>query len=128
MISLLFWVLAAVSNAVMDTLNHHYYTSIFKSSNEKHNQWWNPDFSWKNKYTFGNKDYGRNMKWIVITDAFHFFKGLMLMFLVLSVLTFDNFYFLDFHIVTVPIITLIYVLFWWAFFELFYKYILRNKI
>jgi hypothetical protein len=123
MISLLFWVLAAVCVAIMDTLKHHYTKSIFYKDEPKHRQWWNPDFSWRNKYENRDVSYGRNNKWIVLTDAWHFFKALMILFTILTTVTFDKYYLFGFWWMIFPIF-LIYLVIYWGIFELFYKYIL----
>jgi len=64
----------------MDTLSHHYNISIFKDKNQL---FWNPLFSWKNKYVDGNPKNGL-VKWkiftifvtkpVQLTDAWHFLK------------------------------------------------------
>lgn len=70
-ISLLF--ISAVSKAIMDTLQFHFETSIFKNAGN----WFNPALSWKNKYEwFPNSKF---LTWIIsnplvlITDAWHLF-------------------------------------------------------
>jgi hypothetical protein len=45
--SIILVALAAVCNAIMDVLSHHYPRSIFNRFNPK---WWNPKTSWMNKY------------------------------------------------------------------------------
>jgi hypothetical protein len=40
-------VIAAISIATMDTLSHHFSTSIFKNEDK---QFWDPSISWTNKY------------------------------------------------------------------------------
>lgn len=87
--SLIFFILAAICNAVMDTLSHHYSTSVFTSYDPKY---WNPKYSWKNKYVDwdgGNRKM-RPMFWIL--DAWHLFKSCMIVFLCLSVVTFPMMY------------------------------------
>lgn len=96
MISLLLIALAAICNAVMDTVSFHYKQSIFSKYNP---QWWNPAISWKNKYV----DYSRFAEYTgkvsklekrifilnlfsikyptFLTDAWHFFKSLMIVLL-----------------------------------------------
>jgi hypothetical protein len=43
-----FILLAAICNAVMDTITHHWDASIFKQL--RNGMWWDPSISWKNKY------------------------------------------------------------------------------
>lgn len=83
-ISVSFWMYAAKSNAIMDTLSHHFRTSIFEGRND---QYWNPEISWKNKYVDGNVLKGR-VKWNILgyefnkhpsfLDGWHFHKSLMM--------------------------------------------------
>lgn len=89
MISLLLVALAAICNAVMDVISFHYKQSIFTKYNP---QWWNPAISWKNKYIDWDNDvrmekviYIGNLFSIkyptFLTDAWHFFKSLMIVLL-----------------------------------------------
>lgn len=131
--SLFFIVLAAICNAVMDTSVHHYNTSIFKKSKSK--IWWDGENSWKNKYIGGNPKNGR-VKWFLgfnkpvqLTDAFHFFKMLMIIFLCISIITFDKCsVFVDCNIRwhSFIIILSLYGLLWNLTFSLFYNKILKN--
>lgn len=85
----LFICLAAICNAVMDTLAHHYSTSIFNNSNK---QFWDASVSWKNKYIDGDKKKGR-VRWtrfnfikpVQISDGWHIFKTLCIFFIVCAV-------------------------------------------
>lgn len=123
MISLLFFSLAVICNAVMDEISHHYSQSIFHKNSEKHNKWWNPEVSWKNKYKNGVVEWGRNSTPIIFSDAWHLFKGLMLLFFILSIITFDAFFLFQTWWMFLPI-SLIYIILYWTIFELFYKYLL----
>ena len=96
MISLLLVALAAICNAVMDVVSFHYKTSIFTKFNP---QWWNPAISWKNKYVDYSKfaEYTGKVSKLekrifilnlfsikyptFLTDAWHFFKSLMIVLL-----------------------------------------------
>lgn len=121
MISLIFLSLSAICNAIMDTVSFHYEKSIFyKLSNHK---WWNPKISWNNKY---NQDSTRK-KWlwglinkpVQVTDAFHFFKMLMIMFIVIAIVTYKGmnlWYYLPLSYIA-----------WNGTFVLFYKYLLKKK-
>ena len=69
--------LAAMSEAIMDNLQFHYYKSIF--SNRKSQQFWNPLISWSNKYKNGDKNLGEKFigsttVFVGLTDAWHLFK------------------------------------------------------
>ncbi len=87
MISLIFFFLAAVCNAVMDICSHHFYDSIFYS--RKFSQrWWDAQGSWRNKYIGDDPHYGRKKikgtninKFVQFSDAWHFFKMWMIIFL-----------------------------------------------
>lgn len=92
--SLIFLILASICNAVMDKSVHHYNSSIF--SRFKNQKWWNGEISWKNKYVDGDYSKGR-VKWffdlnkpVQLTDAFHFFKMWMVLFISLSIITFNK--------------------------------------
>ena len=66
--------ISGVSKAIMDTLQFHFYKSIFKDKGS----WWDASISWKNKYEwFPNS---KILTWLIsnpfvlITDAWHFFQ------------------------------------------------------
>lgn len=74
--SLIFWMLAAICNAVMDTLEHHFSTSIFNHRKLK-DKFWNPFISsWCAPYI-------RFTKYKL--DAWHLFKSSMIVFQALSI-------------------------------------------
>lgn len=82
--SIIFIALASMCNAIMDTSNHHFSTSIFQNYDML---WWDGEISWKNKYVDGDPEKGRvkimgniNMP-VQLTDAFHFFKTWMIIFI-----------------------------------------------
>lgn len=76
-LSLILFALAAVCNAVMDVCAHHYYASVFNTDKLK-DEWWNADISWKNKYVDNDPAKGRTHVPVFLTDAWHFFKSLMI--------------------------------------------------
>lgn len=125
--SLLSWIIASICNSIMDTSSHHYSTSIFKDLNP---MWWNGEISWKNKYIDGDFNKGFRKWWrfnypVQLTDCFHFFKTLMIIFITISIVTFDsslikNGYYLIFYI-------FMYGVIWNITFSLFYDKILRKK-
>lgn len=119
MTSLIFLALSGLCNAIMDTITYHYDRSIFYELSGY--KWWNPKISWNNKY---NKD-GTRKKWlwglikkpVQVTDAWHLFKMLMLIFIVVSIVTYKGmelWYFLPLSYIT-----------WNGTFVLFYRYILK---
>lgn len=75
-------ILSSICDAIVDTLNHHYHKSIFRTGNYNHQMWWNPENSWRNKYypnTLERKVwftiFGIKVRTLVqISDAFHLFK------------------------------------------------------
>ena len=74
---------AGLSEAVMDTLQFHYYKSPFAKYNH---QFWNPQLSWKNKYkkgdpSLGPKFPGSTTIFVSLTDGWHLFKLLRNLFL-----------------------------------------------
>jgi hypothetical protein len=110
----------------MDTSSHHYHTSILKKFNPN---WWNAEVSWKNKYVNGDPSLGFRKIWkninypVQLTDCWHFFKTLMIIFLTLSVVTFDS------DLIVESYYYLLYVglygTVWNVVFSLFYDKILR---
>jgi hypothetical protein len=81
------WILAAICNAIMDTLAFKYKRSIFKNLNS---QYWNPAKSWRNKYKNkmifnGPAFIGSTTVLSFLTDAWHLFQFLSNSFLALSV-------------------------------------------
>lgn len=123
MISLILVMLAAICNAVMDTISFHYIKSIFSKLNR---QWWDPYVSWKNKYI--DWDRGKRAEktiWGIkyptaLTDAWHFFKSTMIVLMVLAIVLYTPFInpFIDFMIIGLG---------WNISFNLFYNKIFRLK-
>lgn len=73
---LLFVAIAAISEAIMDTLAHHFKQSVFSTFNE---QFWNPAVSGANKWKNGDKKQGEKFLFsstllVGITEAWHTFK------------------------------------------------------
>jgi len=74
---ILFFIIAAFSESIMDTLQFHYYNSIFKLFKNK--LFWNPEISWRNKYKNGNPLDGEKFLFsktllVGLTDGWHLFK------------------------------------------------------
>ena len=87
-VSIILIVFAAFCNAVMDKTDHHFSTSIFnRIKSKKWRLWFNENEGWKNKYVDRDFNKGR-VKWqifgilfnkpVQLTDAWHFFKMLMI--------------------------------------------------
>jgi hypothetical protein len=103
LLSTLFLCLAAVCNAVMDICSHKFTKSIFAIKKDfkflsikvnKHRwwTWWNTQYSWRNKYVNDDPQYGRKKLWgtsinypVQLTDAWHLFKTLMIIFTVFAI-------------------------------------------
>jgi hypothetical protein len=71
----------------MDKTSHHFGQSVFKDKGD----WWDSVNSWKLKYVDGDSTKGR-IKWyfgldkpVQLTDAWHFFKMLMIVFICTSI-------------------------------------------
>ena len=132
MISLLFFILASVANAIMDTCSHHYSTSVFKKLNP---MFWNNEISWRSKYIDNDPTKGKRKIFngllnfpVQLTDAFHFFKSLMIIFICFSIATFDlNFLYIFDYWICVLIVVTVYGTLWNITFSLFYNRILRRK-
>lgn len=89
MISILFVILASICNSVMDVSSFHYDNSIFNKLNRK---FWDGSISWKNKYIDYDKGDKRRKKIfglfnypVQLTDSWHLFKSLMIVFLITSI-------------------------------------------
>lgn len=78
-ISIIFVLVSSASEAVMDKLQFHWYKSIFSINPRKYYEdFWNPYFSWKNKYsnveTKEPKFFGSTSIFVFLTDGWHLFK------------------------------------------------------
>jgi len=78
-----FIILSAISEAIMDKLQHSFNESVFRDLNEN---WWDPTFSWRNKYKcsspyMGPKFFLSTTALVFLTDAWHLFKALRTFFL-----------------------------------------------
>lgn len=120
-ISLVLIAISGISKATMDTLNFHYDISIFKKL--KKQNWWNPDLSWENKYTWSQNKF---IKWLLIhvitaiTDGWHAFQLLFLTALFASIISYSP-------IVCWIVDFIIYRAIFGLFFVLFYNIILKTK-
>lgn len=116
--SLIFWMLAAICNAVMDTLVHHYHISIFK--NMKNTHFWNPDISWRFAPCLPYTKYK--------VDSWHLVKSTMIICLALSIVfiwqakefTINTWWYYMLFFILLGII-------WNSTFNIFYNHILKSK-
>lgn len=122
--SYVFISLAGIFKAFMDTLQFHFDKSKFSNLNK---YFWNPEFSWLNKYEEKNRvDFVRK-KWlkfipvpILLTDAWHLFQSFQINLIILSVVFYQEVY-------NVWIDFIIYSFLYRAFFYISYKHYLVKK-
>jgi len=113
----------------MDTCNNHFTTSRFRNLNKS---WWDGSVSWKNKYTYLNPltrrktIFGLNYP-VQLTDAFHFFKMFMILFVCISIITFRGYNLINGNWINFLLLLFIYGFIWNTVFSLFYNKILRVK-
>lgn len=126
MISLLFISFAAICNAIMDVCSFHWHDSVFNRFDRK---WWDSSISWKNKYINSDVKQGRrkildsHLNYPVqFTDAWHFFKMLMLIFIALAIITYEK---PEDYLVVIDFILIGFI--WNLTFSVYYKKILRKK-
>ena len=134
MISIICLILASICNAIMDVCSFHYEKSIFRKLNPK---FFDGSVSWKSKYQdWDNGDnrrrkiFGSKINYPVqLTDSFHFFKSLCIVFICISIATFDCnlLSIIESQIIRTIIIIVIYGTSWNVFFSLFYNFILVRK-
>ena len=120
--SFIFLILAAICNACMDVLSTRYNVSIFK--NFKNKQFWDFNISWRNKWNWGEKENGETFflsstMLSFLTDGWHLFKGLMIIFISCAIIFYKSIFGLwDF---------ILFNCVWGITFELFYSKILLKK-
>ena len=135
MISLILVIIAGIFNAVMDKIDFNFTTSIFKNKNPK---FWNLKESWKNQWSWPLEPYTgwyyfglykpRNKEnfpysstfLVVLTDAWHLSKTLMLISLSTAIICYTP--------LITPIID-VFLMFcgFTVTFTYFYEYILKSK-
>lgn len=122
MITIMFLLSASICKAVMDTLQFHFYTSKFKKLNP---QYWSPSISWRNKWKDGFVDngesfFGSSTFLVFLTDAWHLFQIIMLVFLFCAIVFYVPIFnhFFDF---------ILYFIIFTSNFEIFYSKILLTK-
>ena len=123
MITILFLILAAICNAVMDVLSTRFYVSIF--GNFKNRQFWDWNISWRNKWSWGDKANGEKFflsssMLSFMTDGWHLAKGLMIVFISLAIVSYKPL----FGLIDIILFNCI----WGIVFELFYTKLLIRKI
>lgn len=150
-LSLVFFCLASLANAIMDTITHHFDASIFltivdhlskrtsQSRYEKYKRlmnWFNPSEGWLNKYIDRNPANGKR-KWFQglmnaqFTDFWHTLKSIMITCLCLSVAFAINWAF-DSDLIwcgwpVILAIVIVYGTCWNIVFNIFYNKLLIRK-
>lgn len=121
--TIIFLILAAFCNAVMDILSTRYYLSVFTKL--KKPQFWDWNISWRNKWQWGDKSNGE--KFFLsssilsfMTDGWHLAKALMIIFISCAIV----FYKPLFGLIDIILFNCI----WGITFELFYGKIFIRKI
>ena len=121
MVVMILLTIAAISKAIMDTLQFHYSKSIFRKLNP---QLWNPAVSCKNKYKLDGKTprfYGSTTFLVWLTDFWHFFQMIFLNSILLAIVFYHP-------IVCNVIDFIIFALYTKILFQIFFKNILiKNK-
>ena len=118
MLSIIFIAMEGFFNSVMDTLDHHFSTSIFKNWNP---YFWNPSLSWKQKYELPD--------WIpdAFTDGWHISKFLQIIsFLIAVVFYIPTTHFFNINLLNTFIDFLILGVTRNLVFTIFYNYILAE--
>ena len=124
MLSFIFFALAAICNAVMDTIQFHFPRSWFYLiKNDETWFWFQSDYIHK----YVRSDPRNKLKlwfWKIpkppfLWDAWHCSKALMILFCILSIVT------CNFHNVLVG--GCLYVLVWWICFEVVYNFLIIKK-
>jgi hypothetical protein len=121
--TIVFLILAAFCNAVMDVLSTRFYVSIF--GNLKNRQFWDWNISWRNKWSWGDKANGEKFflsssMLSFMTDGWHLAKGLMIVFISLAIVCYKTL----FGLIDIILFNCI----WGIVFELFYTKLLIRKI
>lgn len=85
--SIVYLSIAAMLNAVMDVLSHHFPRSIFA---KRKNKWWNPKKSWKNKYVNWDSGNKKEKLFYVFSDAWYTFKNISMVMVLLALVNFKE--------------------------------------
>ena len=78
-LSTIFVLVSSASESVMDKVQYQWYKSIFSVNTKMfYENFWNPYFSWKNKYSNSKtkepKFFGSTSIFVFLTDGWHLFK------------------------------------------------------
>lgn len=139
MISHILFILASICNSVMDTSKDKYGVSRFASF--KNIIWWDGSISHLNKWKNFDKSQGEaywgSSRWFVwLTDAWHFFKSLMIVLIVGAIIFYKPTDFYSKHIYNLVIFGIdfnwcydlvVYGLEWNLVFGVFYNRVLKKN-
>jgi hypothetical protein len=120
-------VFSAISSAIVDTISFHYNKSIFTKI--KNPGYWNPEWSWRNKYKhydpkFGERFFQSKDLLVFLTDAWHLFKMLS------NTLSWIGFIILGFNIdspLRLILLAIGFKIIHQSVFHLFFTYLLLKK-
>lgn len=125
---ILFFIVSAFAEAVMDTLQFHYATSVFAMF--KNQLFWNPELSWRNKYKNGNPFDGEKFLFsktlfVGLTDGWHLFKLIRNFCLFFGIFLIFNLYFgFWLSLIYSSILRIVYGLTFTGFYSYIFKKIL----
>tara|TARA_B100000927_G_scaffold51349_1_gene38182 strand:- start:3919 stop:4317 length:399 start_codon:yes stop_codon:yes gene_type:complete len=94
MLSILFLAIAGMCNAIMDKINFHWDSCVFKGS--KLDWWANPAISYRNKWknnsdsSDGERFPGSSTIFVWVTDLWHFAQSFMITFFILGILFYGD--------------------------------------
>lgn len=129
--------LAAICNSGMDTLDHHWYVSVFKKFGDQKSFWGDASLTWQRKYS--DPQLLVRKKWLFgnypvsLTDGWHLLKSLMVVFIALSITTYQHiewYKLIPFpknYFVNACMTLVVYGCCWNLTFSLFYNKILITK-
>lgn len=89
--SLIMVLCASISNSAMDVLSARYDSSVFSSLPARSQQWFDPRVSYRNKWKDGDRSHGEafflsSTAFVAVTDAWHLFKSLTILFLYAAII------------------------------------------
>jgi len=133
MITIILIIISGIFNSIMDTLQHHYYNSVFYKwrFNTFIYKYTNTE-SWKNKWKDGNKKNGEKFLgsstiFVWLTDLWHFSKSMQLLTIITAIVLYTPIQVLNNEILNIILLILSYKLIYGIVFQLFYDYILKIK-
>jgi hypothetical protein len=100
--------LAGASKGISDLLQFHFWDSIFSNPDKFKTYFWNPEYSWENKWTIREFEdgirpdtssprfFGSTTFLVWTTDGFHLAQFFLIKFVFIAVLTHSQFTWLDF--------------------------------